>query len=83
MPIDDLITLMERFVLGEAISVEDAGKLESALLEWIEVHPELEDLADDLAQYQPGGGDFLFDYARMKTRVLHYLRALRDVSVRE
>lgn len=80
MPIDDLITLMERFVSGEAISLADAGKLESALLEWVEVHPELEELADDLAQYQPGGGEHLYDYASMKPRVAYYLRALRHGS---
>jgi hypothetical protein len=77
MLIDDLITLMERFVSGDAISVDEARKLEGALLEWVDTYPELEDLADDLAQYQAGGGDFLYDYARMKPRVAHHLQAIR------
>jgi hypothetical protein len=83
MPIDELITLMEKFVSGEAISVDDAGKLEGALLEWVEAHPELEDLADELAQYQPGGGGFLHDYSRMKPRVAYHLRVLRQGLRRE
>jgi hypothetical protein len=52
MEIEQLIALMERFVSGEATSLEDAGKLEGALLECIQDNPGLEDLADDLAQYR-------------------------------
>ena len=54
MRLDDLITLMERFVSGDAISLADARELEGLLLECTPEHPEFEDLADDLAQYQPG-----------------------------
>jgi hypothetical protein len=68
---------MESFVSGDAVSLEDARVLEGALLHWIAEYPELEELADDLAQYQPGGGDFLFDYARMKPRVAYHLGVLR------
>ena len=77
MAIDELIKLMERFVSGEAISLADAKKLEGLLLEAAPSLPELEDLADDLAQYQPGGGDHLYDFDQMKPRVAHHLAALR------
>jgi hypothetical protein len=77
MATDDLITLMERFVSGDAISLADAKRLEGRLLEAVSEVPELEDLADDLAQYQPGGGDYLYDFERMKPRVAHHLAALR------
>jgi hypothetical protein len=77
MRIDDLATLMERFASGEAISLQDARKLEGGLLEWAPEYPDLEDLADELAQYSPGGGDLLFDEVRMKPRVAHHLAMLR------
>jgi len=77
MAIDDLMTLMERFVSGEAIALADANRLESLLLEWTSEVPELEDLADDLANYRPGGGDYLYDFDQMKPRVAHFLASLR------
>jgi len=77
MPIDDLISLMERFISGEAISVRDANRLEGLLLELAPTFPELEDLADDLAQYRPGGGDYLHDFEYMKPRVAYHLDTLR------
>jgi hypothetical protein len=77
MSTDGLITMMERFVSGEANSLEDARKLEAMLLEAAEAFPELEDLADELAQYRPGGGDFLYDFQQMKPRVAHQLALLR------
>jgi hypothetical protein len=75
--VEGLITLMEDFVAGTAISLADAHRLEGVLLECVAEHPDLGDLADDLAQYHPGGGDFLFDYARMKPKVASSLQALR------
>ena len=77
MPLDELILLMERFVSGEAMSSADAALLEGALLENSALDPSLEALADDFAQYSPRGGEFLFDFARMKQRVEHHLSALR------
>jgi len=77
MPIDDLIALMEGFVSGDAISLADAEKLEGLLREWAPEHPELEDLADDLAQYRPTSFPFLHDYSYMKPRVAHRLAVLR------
>jgi len=80
MSLDDLIALMERFVSGDAASLADANRLESGLLEHAVTDPSLEDLADDFAQYSPVGGELLFDFARMKPRVAHYLDALKARS---
>ncbi|HKO54042.1 MAG TPA: DUF5071 domain-containing protein [Polyangiaceae bacterium] len=77
MPIDDLLTLMQRFVSGEAMALDDAKALEGELLQRVPDYPELEELADDFAWYRPEGGEFLFDHARMKLRVAHHLDALR------
>jgi hypothetical protein len=77
MATEDLIKLMERFVSGDAISLADAQRLEGRLLESVSEVPALEDLADELAQYQPGGGEHLYDFELMKTRVAHHLAALR------
>lgn len=77
MAIDDLITRMERFVSGEAISVADANKLECLIDDLVPTFPELEDLGDELAQYRPEGGDYLFDFKRMKPRVAYHLATLR------
>jgi len=77
MAIDDLLTLMERFISSEAMSLEDANILGEALLQQVPDYPELEVLADDFAQYRAEGGDVLFDHARMKIRAAHHLDALR------
>ena len=77
MAISELITLMERFVSGDAISVAAANRLEGLLLELVPEHPEFEELADELAQYRPEGGDYLHDFEWMKPRVAHHLAALR------
>ncbi len=77
MAIAELITLMERFVSGDDISVAAANRLEGLLLESIPEHPELEELADELAEYRPEGGDYLYDFEWMKLRVAHHLAALR------
>jgi hypothetical protein len=77
MSLDDLIALMERFVSGDAISLGDAGRLESALLEQAESEPGLEDLADDFAQYAPGRGELLLDFSQMRPRVAHHLHTLK------
>jgi hypothetical protein len=75
--IDDLMTLMQRFVSGDAISVADANRLEGLLVELSAERPELEGLADDLAQYRLEGGDHLYDFAWMKPRVAYHLAILR------
>jgi hypothetical protein len=75
MALDDLITWMERFVSGEAVSPADANRLEELLLESASELPGREDLADDLAQY--GRGDYLHDFEYMKPRVAHHLAVLR------
>jgi hypothetical protein len=77
MALDELFKLMDKFVRGEEISVQAANSLESAILDCLPEHPDLEDLADELAQYSPTGGDFLFDYAQMRPRVAHCLEVLR------
>ncbi|HEY7373672.1 MAG TPA: hypothetical protein VIF57_16035 [Polyangia bacterium] len=60
MTLDELVGLMDAFVRGDAISLRDANRLESALLEFVPEHPELDELADDLAAYEPYGGEGLF-----------------------
>ena len=80
MTLAGLIELMDAFVRGDAISLRDANRLEGALLEFVPDRPELEELADELAQYRPEGGDYLFDYDYMRPRVAYHLRALRSQS---
>jgi hypothetical protein len=78
MPVSELVQRMQRFLRGEAISVGDANAMESLALALLEQCPELEELADDLAQYRPEGGEFLFDYDQIRPKVAYYLEMLQS-----
>lgn len=79
--LDHAISLMEAFASGDAVGTFHAQKLETAILELVDLTASLEDLADDLAQYAPSGTALLLDYETMKSKVasqLAMLRKLRD-----
>jgi hypothetical protein len=79
MTLAELIASMESFVRGEAISAQDAWKIEDALRELFPEDPKLEDFADELAHYRPEGGDYLINYNQMRPNVAYHLEGLRSI----
>jgi hypothetical protein len=70
----ELALLLDRFVTGEDVSLAAANRLEVLLSDAFPDDDLVQDRVDDLAQYRPGGGDFLFDEKEMRSR----LSRLRD-----
>lgn len=73
--------LLLRFVSGLDRSMQLAASLEGHLVEHFPDNPEAVELADLLACYKPGGGQFLFDeehIARTCEMVLARLRVEGD-----
>ncbi|NIJ67444.1 hypothetical protein FHR20_004428 [Sphingomonas leidyi] len=70
----DLMLLLDRFVSGRDTSLAAASRLEVLLAEAYPDDEVVQDRAGDLAQYRPGGGEFLFDETEMRSR----LGRLRD-----
>ena len=70
----DLMLLLDRFVSGRDTSLAAASRLEVLLAEAYPDDEVVQDRAGDLAQYRPGGGEFLFDEPEMRSR----LGRLRD-----
>jgi len=57
----NIVVLIEKFINREDISIANANKIESILLDDFEDEQEVQDVALMLASYRPGGGDFLYD----------------------
>lgn len=70
----ELASLLDRFVTGEDVSLAAANRIEVLLSDGFPDDELVQDRAGDLAQYRPGGGDFLFDEEEMRSR----LSRLRD-----
>ena len=74
--------LLRKFVAGPNRSVNAANELEAALRRLVpECFPEgeaVEDFADALAQYQPGGGEYLFDEVSILPKARHALHAITE-----
>ncbi|MHA6722889.1 hypothetical protein [Sphingomonas sp. RS2018] len=60
-PTTELRRLLDRFVSGEDASLKAANRLEVLLEEAFPDDDVVQDRVGDLAQYRPGGGEFLFD----------------------
>jgi len=69
-----LALMLDRFVSGEDISLIAANQLEVLLSDGFPDDELVQDRVGDLAQYRPGGGDFLIDEREMRSR----LGRLRD-----
>jgi len=74
----ELMTLLVEFVSRRDISLGTANKIESLIaVEFSEDDP-IQELAEDLAQYTPGGGDYLFSEEQMVPRAAAWLARLRE-----
>lgn len=74
----ELAMLLNGFVEGHDTSMETANQLEVLLAEAFPDDEVVQERAGDLAQYRPGGGEFLLDEKEMRVR----LRRLRDYLAR-
>jgi hypothetical protein len=61
-----LVARMEQFASGTDVSLVAANAIESAIILLFPEDEELQELADLLAQYRPGGGDHLYSEAEMR-----------------
>jgi hypothetical protein len=72
-----LRSLLEVFVSGTDRSVKFANEIEGQIaLEFPEDHP-VQELAEELAQYRPGGGDFLISESEMLPIVAKWLARIQ------
>jgi len=69
---------LEAFVKGEEIAIETANEMEGDIIALFPDDHELIELAEMLAQYQPGGGEYLYSHDSIKTKAEHYLRILAE-----
>ena len=65
----ELETLLNRFVEGDDTSLAAANRLEVLLSDMYPANEVVADRVGDLAQYRPGGGDYLLDAAEMQSRL--------------
>jgi len=63
--LDDLRDALRRFVAGES-SLDLAAWIEVALDDLFPEDQRFEDLVHALASYRPEGGEFLYDYSRIR-----------------
>ncbi|MBQ1782626.1 MAG: hypothetical protein II007_03145 [Gammaproteobacteria bacterium] len=70
----ELRSLLESFISGENQSLLMAQKIESIIcIEYAEDHP-LQELAEFLAQYRPGGGEFLYSETETAQEISRWLK---------
>ena len=79
-PVERVIQLLEAFVEQGNTSLAAAKQLEGAIAESFAADHELQDLADLLAQYRPGGGGGLYAEADVVPQAAVWLRRLRSDS---
>ena len=60
--VDEVRQMLRRFIAGEDIGTDLAGRMEVALDSLFPEDDRFEDLVLALASYQPGGGEFLYSY---------------------
>jgi hypothetical protein len=59
---DEVRQMLRRFIAGEDISIDLAGRMGVALDSLFPEDDRFEDLILALASYQPGGGEYLYSY---------------------
>ncbi|HTN14092.1 MAG TPA: hypothetical protein VL094_04740 [Sphingomonadaceae bacterium] len=65
----ELETLLDRFAEGIDTSLAAANRLEVLLSDMYPDDDVVADRVGDLAQYRPGGGDYLLDTEEMQSRL--------------
>ena len=79
----ELARRLEAFLSEYRCSVEDACHIESLLREHFAERRPFEELADQLAQYNPHGSDLLYDADTIRPQVEYCCRLLRGEAGRD
>jgi hypothetical protein len=61
----------------EDVSVRAAQEIEGCIAQLVDDDDELMEFADDLAQYRPEGGEYLYSYADMRPKAQAALNEVR------
>jgi hypothetical protein len=75
-----LLERMERFARGEDCSLAAANFIEGEIATIFPEDDELQELAELLAQYRPGGGEFLWSEDDVRPRMTRWCEVLRQRS---
>jgi len=70
--------LVERFCSGDDVSISSANAIEVALDDAFPNDDVVQDVVLMLASYRPGGGEFLYDEAQVKKRLVSILGRLTE-----
>ena len=73
-----LIVLLEGFLVTQDTPPNRGRDIESHIAVNFEGDHPLQDLADDFAQYDSSGGEYLFDNTYMVPKVSNWLRRIRE-----
>ena len=76
-----LHALLDAFEKGRSRSLQDAREIEGFIASHFPQEHPLQELAEGLAQYQPGGGDLLYSEAEILPRVSFWLQRIRTESI--
>jgi len=78
----EIENLVERFISGDDVSIELANQIEVALDDALPSDDYIQQTVEMLAMYRPEGGDFLFNTAQIRQRLIDTLNHLRGFSVK-
>ncbi|MES2877759.1 MAG: hypothetical protein V4713_05000 [Pseudomonadota bacterium] len=69
-----LQTLLESFSNGSNRSLQASREIEGIIASSLPPDHPLQELAEDFAQYRPGGGEYLYSEAELLPKVAAFLR---------
>jgi hypothetical protein len=75
-PRSELITLINRFVSDEERSLRLANEIEGLVLERFREEPWFDDVSLALAQYAPGGGEYLVSDEQLASELMAVMEAI-------
>ncbi|WP_217568750.1 hypothetical protein [Mesorhizobium sp. GbtcB19] len=67
---EELMELIGRFISGNDISISAANKIEVLLADNFVDDETLQDFSITLSMYRPGGGDLLYDYDYVRSKMI-------------
>jgi hypothetical protein len=78
--ISEIEQLIQRFISGADTSIEVANEIEVALDDSFPDDDYVQQTVEMLAMYRPEGGEFLFDTAAIRQRLIEMMKHLRKTA---
>lgn len=78
----EIESLIARFITGDDVSIELANEIEVALDDAMPGDDYIQQTVEMLAMYRPQGGDFLFNTAQIRQRLVETLDHLRGLGAK-